>query len=246
MTSVAGVLAGLLAVLAVLLWPGGSARRARALALGQRRLRGLGAPTRPGPGRPGGWRRSRWWRRRSATYPSVLLPLLDGYAAALRSGLPATGALAVVIDSGPPTARRLLGPVLAAASGGRPTAPAWSRLARAHRSAELALVARSVALSERLGAPLATALTTAALSVRSRQEHDQRLRTATAGARATATLLTALPLGGLGVAVVLGLSPRELYGSLPAVLSLLLGVVVLVLGRAAVAVLVARVGRDRS
>lgn len=176
----------------------------------------------------------------------MLLPLLDGYAAALRAGLPATGALEVVASSGPASWTRLVRPVLAAASDGRPTAPAWSRLARVHRSAELALVARSVALSERLGAPLAAAIGAAAKAVRARQQHDQRLRTATAGARATATLLTALPLGGLGVAAVLGLGPRELYGSLPALLSLLLGLVVLLLGRAVVAVLVTRLGRGRS
>lgn len=181
--------------------------------------------------------------RRSAPMAQDLLPLLDALAAALRAGLPPAAAVSLAAEGHSDGLRAaVVRPVLDAARAGRPTAAAWERAARAGGGVELAAVARAVGLSEQLGAPLADAVAGAAEAVRARREMHRRLQTATAGARATAALLTALPLGGLGVAATMGVGPTELYGSPPALASLLLGLLLLGLGRLIVHRLIRRVG----
>lgn len=182
------------------------------------------------------------WRRATPAGQD-LLPLLDALAAALRAGLPPAAAVSLAAEGQSDGLRAVVvRPVLDAARAGRPTAAAWERAARARGGVELAAVARAVALSEHLGAPLADAVAGAAQAVRARREMYRRLQTATAGARATAALLTALPLGGLGVAATMGVGPTELYGSPAALASLLLGLLLLALGRLIVHRLIRRVG----
>ncbi|MEO7058634.1 MAG: hypothetical protein ABI083_02855 [Lapillicoccus sp.] len=116
------------------------------------------------------------------------------------------------------------------ATGGR-LAPVWRRHARAFRSADVTFVAQAWSLSETLGAPLADSVTLAAASVRQHVSRRQRVAIAVAGPRATATVLSGLPLAGPVVGLLLGLSPRELYGTPVGAVSTSLGVILLLVGR---------------
>lgn len=176
-----------------------------------------------------------------------VLPLLDAAAAALRAGLPTVEALDVAGGAVPESQRaRIVAPVVQAAREGRSVAPAWQKVARQTGAPDLAAVGRAWALSERTGAPLAEALGTAATVARARLAHRRRVDAATAGAHATSALLTLLPLGGVGVGLVLGLSPTVLYGTPVAQASLGVGLVTLLLGRVVVRRMVARVAESRS
>ena len=231
--------AALLTLLAVLAWPG--RRRTRAVRSGLRRRRGSGDAV------PGSWATVSAVRRRlagrrpgPATRTAPWLPVLDQLSAALRSGLPPADAVAIVLTGAGPAVRDHLSVVLAAAREGRPCAPAWARVVRSTVTPELELLARSWAISERLGAPLADAVDSASRALRSRRDLDSRLETATAGARTTATILTLLPVAGVGLALLMGIAPSTLYGSWPAVCSLLAGLVLLALGRVVVTGMITR------
>ena len=170
--------------------------------------------------------------------------MLDELAAALRAGLPPAEALALAADSSVPAVQERLRVVLEAAREGRPCAPAWVRTARASARTELELLARSWAISEQLGAPLADAVDSAARSARSHRELSGALETATAGARTTATLLTLLPIAGIGIALTMGIGPTELYGSPVALVSLLAGLALIGVGRVVVGGMVDRVAEQ--
>lgn len=170
--------------------------------------------------------------------------MLDELAAALRAGLPPAEALALAADSSAPAVQERLKVVLEAAREGRPCAPAWVRTARASARTELELLARSWAISEQLGAPLADAVDSAARSARAHRELSGALDTATAGARTTATLLTLLPIAGIGIALTMGIGPTELYGSPVALVSLLAGLALIGVGRVVVGGMVDRVAEQ--
>lgn len=231
---------GVLLGLAVLCWPSRRTLLEAAAAVG------LGLDRSPGRPSP---RRAAWpvhltkvfgWVRPCRDGP--VLPLLDAAAAALRTGLPTVEALEVAGGAVSDRLRsRVVDPVVQAAREGRAVAPVWQKVARRTRDPDLAAVGRAWALSERTGAPLAEALTAAAAVARARLAHGRRVDAATAGAQATSALLTLLPLGGMGVGLVLGLSPGVLYGTPFAQASLGAGLVTLLLGRAVVRRMVARV-----
>ncbi len=202
-----------------------------------------------------------------------LLVLLDAIAPALAAGLPPAAALSHltrrgggdVSTNGPRVGpvEKLVSDLAAQANAGRPLAPVWARHAgrgprgrsgrsgssgrsgRSGGSGELAFVARAWSLSESLGAPLAECATVAARAVRQQSARRQSLAIALAGPRATATVLTALPLAGPVVGALLGLSPRQLYGTPVAAVSTLSGLALLLLGRWWCARLVAGIGRSR-
>ncbi|WP_170230814.1 type II secretion system F family protein [Ornithinicoccus hortensis] len=174
-----------------------------------------------------------------------MLTLLDSAAAALRTGLPTVEALDVAGAAVSDRVRHeVVVPVVQAAQEGRAVAPVWQKIARRSGDPDLAALGRAWALSERTGAPLADALTTAATVARARLEQERRVEAATAGARATSTLLTLLPVGGMGVGMLLGVSPGALYGTAFAQASLGVGLVTLLLGRVVVRRMVARVTED--
>lgn len=99
---------------------------------------------------------------------------------------------------------------------GVPLAPVWRELAERHGSAELLLLAQAWALSERVGSALSDAVLTVTAMVRARLRQQRRVSAAAAGAKATMNLLTLLPVGGVGVALMVGVSPDELYLQSPA------------------------------
>ncbi len=75
---------------------------------------------------------------------------------------------------------------------------------------------------------------------------DQKLSSATAGARATSALLSVLPIGGVGIALMLGIDPLTLYGNPLALASAICGLGVLLVGRWLVNFMIGRVGRPES
>ena len=84
---------------------------------------------------------------------------------------------------------------------------------------------RSIGLTHHSG------VATAGTAVRTARDTRRAVAAATAGARATMNLLTALPIGGVVVAATVGVGPAQLYGSVPAQGCLLLGACLLLLGR---------------
>lgn len=252
------LVAALLAV-AVLVWP---TRRGTALALAAS-LTTRRADPRPGDtGSETDWsgrRRAagrrlveRLVRRPDRASPEQVLALLDGLGPALSAGLAPAEALRLQVQvtledgrAGPPQGpsrwHAQLADLGARARDGEPLGPSWRELARAHRSPELLLLAQAWGLSERLGSPLAEAVGVTTELVREGQRSVRRVQAASAGARATMNLLTVLPLGGVGVAALLGLSPLTLYTqSTLALVSLGLGLVLLGAGRVMVRRMVRR------
>lgn len=228
-------------VAAVLTWPARRTERAvRARATrDQTRAGGTWLPFRAGLARAA--RRVGLSGRGAVSESARWLPLLDQLSASLRVGLPPAEALALALRGSEDGVRERLTMVVEAARDGRACGPAWLRAARAARSAELELLARSWLISERLGAPLADAVDSAARALRSGRDLASRLETATAGARTTATILTLLPVAGLGVAVLMGISPVELYGTPVALVSLGAGVGMVVVGRLVVSRMITQV-----
>lgn len=238
------ILAALCVLCAVLVWP--ASRRTRAVRGRVQRDRWNGER---GAGRLAGRltrlrRRLGGATRRGPDDASRWLPILDQLSAALRVGLPPAEALSLALRGGPASARDRVQPVLAAAAEGRACGPTWLRVARAAGSSDLEVLARSWLVSERLGAPLADAVDSAARAMRAARGLASRLETATVGARTTATILTLLPVAGVGISLLMGISPLELYGTLPALVSLVMGAVVIAVGRVIVARMIDRVVRQ--
>ncbi|HET8600405.1 MAG TPA: type II secretion system F family protein [Segeticoccus sp.] len=164
----------------------------------------------------------------------LVLLLVETMAPALRAGLAPARALQLAADpvgSTQPSTRARLEELLRAARDGEPLAPLWRDWARASAAPELAVLARAWSLSERTGAPLADGLATAADAVRAARRSRSAVAAASAGARATMNLLTALPLGGIAVAALVGVAPDQLYGSAAAQCCLVAGGLLVVFGR---------------
>ncbi|MGB3187284.1 MAG: type II secretion system F family protein [Ornithinimicrobium sp.] len=221
-----------LLLFSVLLWPsrGHIQAAAAGAAIGARRLRPAGP--------------ERWWNRdlkvddllKPRRPSSVPVGFLDSMMAGLRAGLaPADALKGAARDLGDAPAGQdaahWLDPILSTAQAGRPLGTVWQTLARRRHDPDLAALARAWTISEKLGAPLADAVAAAADMARSRTALAASINTATAGARMTSTLLCALPLGGLGVAAVLGIDPLTLYSQPLSMFALATGALLLLLGR---------------
>lgn len=123
--------------------------------------------------------------------------------------------------------------LLEAAGRGDPLSPAWSALADVTRSSTVGFVASAWRLSEVTGAPLADAVDRAAEGLRAGRSRRRRVDIAVAGPRATVQVLTLLPLTGPFFGWICGVPPLELYlGNAISSLSLLLGLALLLAGRA--------------
>ncbi|SCG46634.1 hypothetical protein GA0070613_1486 [Micromonospora inositola] len=93
----------------------------------------------------------------------------------------------------------------AADGGGRTRSPGGTVLDRPERVAELARAA--VRLADRTGAPLAELLERIEADARAADRGLAAAAAQAAGARATAWLLAALPLGGIGLGYAIGVDP---------------------------------------
>lgn len=219
---------------AVLLWPRGR-RAVPGLGTTPAQAARTGGAGRAGPARPtaAGGGVARWLprpARRDRGAGPESATALDSLAAALAAGLP-TGPAVVLVHTESGRSDPDWAELAEAAARGDPLAPVWRRLARARGLPDLAVVAAAWEISERLGAPLADAVATAARGLRARAASDAALRAGTAGARASATLLTALPAVGVGMALLLGIPPTTLYGAPVPLAGLVLAVVLVLVGR---------------
>jgi tight adherence protein B len=219
-----------LAVLAVLLWP-----------VPDPPARGSGS----GPGRVPSVRRVRAclrarvpWRR-PATDDAWVADLADVVVVGLDAGLDLPRAVDVAVRS-PAVALRapeLPAGLRDALSAGRPpgaslagAAGSDARAPWGERAGDLGLLARSWRLSEEAGAAASATTAAAASSIRARSVERQRSVTLAAGPRASMWLLTALPLLGPLVGLLLGVGPSRLYGSAPARVGALVGVLLTAAG----------------
>jgi tight adherence protein B len=145
--------------------------------------------------------------RRTAQATSELADALARIADELRTGAHPASALAGVVHDGP-LARELLAPADAAARLGEPVPAALQRSAGTGTArAEMERVAAAWELADRYGAPLADLLAGVLEDVRWRLGHASRVRAQLAGPRSTATVLTALPLVGIGLGQLMGTDP---------------------------------------
>ncbi len=218
-----------LVVLAVLLWPtrGHEGREDRA---------SLGAPRRVRALRRAG---AAGWRARPRTdddgwvadLAEVVVVGLDAGLDLPRAVLTATrsptvarraptlsGRVADAVESGESVARCLGGLEDHAGPGHVPGA------LRPREAAEVDVLVRSWLLSERAGAAASTTTAAAAVALRARRADRERARALAAGPRASMWLLTALPLLGPGIGLLVGVEPGRLYGSEPARVGALAGV----------------------
>ncbi len=117
------------------------------------------------------------------------------------------------------------------AAAGAQLAPIWADLHRVHALPALASIARAWALSEQLGCGVADSLATASAMMREQVDRDRRVDVVTAGPRATMQLLTLLPLAGVGIAALIGVSPWRLYAGSLGIAVLVLGGLLILAGR---------------
>ncbi|MCE0768347.1 secretion system protein [Pseudonocardia kujensis] len=172
-------------------------------------------------------RRARARARAGATTAATeLAEAVSRIVEELRSGAhPATALDGARADG--PLAAQALAPAAAAARLGDDVPAALRRAAGARAdlvAAELRRLAGAWSLADRHGAPLADLLSGTLADLRWRLAFEARVRARLAGPRATAGVLTALPVLGLGLGHLLGADPLGvLRGSL-------LGQVLLVVG----------------
>lgn len=122
-------------------------------------------------------------------------------------GHPATALAGVTTDG--PLARDVLAPAATAAALGDDVAGAMRRTAAARPAVadDLQRLAAAWSLAERRGVPLAELLAGARSDMRWRVRFGASVRSQLAGPRATAAVLTCLPLLGLGLGQLLGADP---------------------------------------
>lgn len=178
----------------------------------------------------------RFGDHRAEHHHDTQLQVLDGLAAALEAGLPVPQAVKLAVAQvGEPTPGRGCVPDWAelarAAEEGQALAPVWQRLARRSGDPTIGSVARAWRVAALTGAPLARAVRVSAHAARERRRLERAVQVATAGARATVTVLTLLPAAGLGLAAVLGVSPTAMYSHPVAMTSAGAGAVLVLAGQ---------------
>lgn len=189
-------------------------------------------------------------RRRPIRWdPESLGDTLDVVAAGLSAGLPPASALRLARDSTAwgrtETAR--LERVEACLQAGVPTASAWLLASDEGAAADAFHTVGGVwDLALRTGGPLADAIRSLADHLREEARLRGRLEALAAAPRASARLLTLLPLVGPALAVLIGAHPRDLYLSSPvAGASALVGLVLTAVGWRWSRAMVAQAARPR-
>lgn len=156
------------------------------------------------------WRRRRGRRLAQRLATAVGAELADALARIceeLRTGAHPAAALAGVDGDGT-HARAVLGPAAAAARLGDDVPAALVRTAGAPAiTQDIRRIAAAWTLADRHGAPLADLLEGVLTEIRWRAGFGNRVQAQLAGPRATATVLTGLPLLGLGLGQLLGAHP---------------------------------------
>ncbi len=130
-----------------------------------------------------------------------------------------------------------------AAAEARPLAGEFGWLVERSRSPSVLLVSEVWSLSEAHGMPLAEGLALAASMIDQERESGRRLAAALAGPRATATVLTLLPLCAPLAGMAVGVSPLQMYTNVIGGASAAAGMLCVVVGRRWTRHLVERVTR---
>lgn len=177
-------------------------------------------------------------RRLRRSHPEAeCLRVLDALVTVLRAGSAVGPALVMAIDGAidPASAgatasgwRRLRAE--AAADGD--VAAIWRDLGREWRSGAFDEVASAWQLSARHGCPLADAMEGAARSVRARRAHQACVDGATAGAKASTSVLLGLPVLGVCLGLTLGVDMLGCYRGLSGFVTLWPGLVLMAAGAA--------------
>ncbi|ANY06448.1 type II secretion system F family protein [Pseudonocardia sp. HH130630-07] len=126
----------------------------------------------------------------------------------LRTGAHPAAALAGHDHDGP-VVRALIEPAAVAARIGEPVPDALRRAAHGPAGRDVERVAAAWDLADRHGVPLAALLDGLLDDIRWRIAHGARVRAQLAGPRATASVLTGLPLAGIGLGQLMGIAPLE-------------------------------------
>lgn len=228
------ILTALLLAAAVWAWPG---RRERAL-LRVAVLDTADAGAAAGAVSVPWWRREvRLPRRSGSGREEVVQQLLSGLAAGLGAGLAAPAALSAAVASLPAAARRdaalvrALGALETALAGGGSAGAAWVDLGQQLRLPVALQVGRAWTISERLGSPLSEAVRSALDAHNARRAVERAFAAQAAGPRATAQLLTWLPLLGVLLMPVLGVAPTSAYPPAVLLLAVAPGLLLLLAGR---------------
>ncbi|MFV0253515.1 MAG: type II secretion system F family protein [Beutenbergiaceae bacterium] len=133
-----------------------------------------------------------------------------------------------------------------AAVSTRPPIDRWLRRGRdaVPDGAELLAATAACSLAHRSGAPLAEVIDVVVAAIAEANEAQEQRRTALAGPRSTARLLSWLPLAGLATGVLLGADPLSvLLGSAAGAVCLVAGAALFIAGHRWVAVLVRQAER---
>ena len=157
---------------------------------------------------------------------------LEAIALCLQAGLTPVQAVDVALDqqrrarveaaSGDDAAMgAILADVRRALRRGAPGGPVWAR--HTAQYPELRVVAGAWTLTEASGSALHPAVMWAVGQLREQRAARERLAAVTAGATSSMALMLVLPLSGMPVGLLVGVSPVELYGSWPAGLACTIG-----------------------
>ena len=183
--------------------------------------------------------RARRLRAREAAVRAAGLDLVTAFAGELRAGSEPRAALATV--GGSPRAAAFGAVAAAARSPGADPAEALARVAGAHGCALLGDLAAAWRVAAETGAPLAGVAARLAASARAEEAVRRELAAQLAGPRATALLLTGLPVVGLLLGAALGADPMAfLLGTAAGRCCLLAGVALVAAGTAWTEAIVSR------
>ena len=151
---------------------------------------------------------------------------LESIALCLQAGLTPVQAVSIAVQQlpsgeqgGPDAAehaviREVLVEVGRALGRGAPGGPVWNR--HTQQVPELRVVAGAWTLTEASGSALHPAVMWAVSQLREKRAARERLTAVTAGATSSMGLMLMLPLAGVPIGLLVGVTPKELSGSWPA------------------------------
>ncbi len=141
------------------------------------------------------WRRARRSERRFELIEDQLADSMDGIAAALRAGMSPSQALAFAADEGSPPLSDSLRAVVQRVSLGMPFDESLEVLARQEPGDDVRLAVAVLQLQHRVGGDVPVILDDAVRTLRQRVAAAGELRSLTAQARLSGTILGLLPIG---------------------------------------------------
>jgi tight adherence protein B len=136
-------------------------------------------------------------RRRVGAIERQLPDVLATIASSLRVGHGLKQALQTVASEGSPPVSVELRRVLSEARLGRPLEEALVAMCERLGSEDLLYIATAVDVQTQVGGSLSGVFETVSVTVRERQQHRRRVRSITSTGRATATVMSLMPLGFL-------------------------------------------------